>query len=143
MLGSPCSIHFRTTAVKVNSFLHLENVQTFAEFVKKLRPKEIRFLEEYARTGDHAQAYLTAGFRVKSREVARVNGYRLLRKLDERMDYKEILAAVGLSDRRVAEVMKHLVEHEDPKVRVQALHIATKASAGKEKTWRSGRVFKS
>ena len=42
------------------------------------------------------------------------------------MDYREVLEAVGLTDRRVAEVMRELMEHEDPKVRVQALNIATR-----------------
>ncbi len=100
----------------------------------KLRPREIRFLEEYAKTGDHAQAYVSAGFRAKSREVARVSGYRLLRKIDESMDYREVLEAVGLTDRRVAEIMKELMEHEDPKVRVQALNIATRCLGWQKET---------
>ena len=101
---------------------------------KKLRPKEVKFLEEYAKTGDHANAYISAGFKVKSQEVARVSGYRLLRKIDERMEYREVLEAVGLTDRRVAEVMRELMEHEDPKVRVQALNIATRCLGWQKET---------
>jgi hypothetical protein len=93
---------------------------------KKLRPKEMKFLEFYAQNGDAADAYIAAGYKVKSREVARTCGSRLLRKIDGNMDYMEILETVGLTDRRVAEVMKDLIDHPDPKVRVQALNIATK-----------------
>jgi len=93
---------------------------------RRFKPKEVKFLEEYAKMGDHASAYLAAGYRSKSRESARTSGYRLLRKLDGSMGYREILESVGLTDRRVAEAMKALIDHPDPRVRVQALNIATK-----------------
>ncbi len=92
----------------------------------KLKPKEMRFLEEYAKCGNHADAYLAAGYKVKSREVARTCGSRLLRRLDESMDYREILDAVGLTDRRLAEGLNILIDHKDARVRVQALALATK-----------------
>jgi hypothetical protein len=92
----------------------------------KLKPKEIRFLESYARLKDPADAYVAAGYKVKSREVARTCGSRLLRRLDATIDYREIMDRVGLTDRRLAEAMKELIEDPDPKVRVQALNIATK-----------------
>ena len=84
--------------------------------------------------GDHVSAYLAAGYRSKSRESARTSGYRLLRKLDESMGYREILESVGLTDRRVAEAMKALIDHPDPRVRVQALNIATKCLGWYEET---------
>ncbi len=104
------------------------------EKMKKLRPREFKSLEEYARTGNHADAYIAAGYKVKSREVARTCGSRLLRRLDENMDYREVLEAVGLTDRRVAEVMRGLVEHPDAKVRVQALNIATRCLGWQKET---------
>jgi len=98
----------------------------------KLRPKEMRFLEEYAKCGNHADAYLAAGYKVKSREVARTAGSRLLRRLDENMDYREILDSVGLTDRRLATALDMLVDHKDARVRVQALALATKCKGWQE-----------
>jgi phage terminase small subunit len=96
--------------------------------------KQLKFLEEYITTGNPAKAYLAAGYKSKTMETARTSGYRLLRKLDETMDYRGILETVGLTDRRVAEVMKGLVDHPDPRVRVQALNIATKCLGWYEET---------
>jgi hypothetical protein len=92
----------------------------------KLKPRERKFLEEYAKCGNHADAYLAAGYKVKSREVARTCGSRLLRRLDESMDYREVLESVGLSDRRLATALDMLIDHKDARVRVQALALAAK-----------------
>jgi len=91
-----------------------------------LKPREEKFLEAYAQTGKHAEAYLAAGYKVKNREVARVSGYRLLRRICETIGYRETMDNVGLDDLRLAEVLKALVEHEDPKIQVPAVNIATK-----------------
>ena len=34
----------------------------------KLKPKKMKFLEEYAKTGDHAKSYLVAGYKDKTKE---------------------------------------------------------------------------
>ena len=102
---------------------------------KKLRPREVKFLEEYAQTGNHAEAFIKAGFRAKNNESARVSAYALLRKLDDKMEYREILDAVGLSDRRVAEAIKALVEHPDPRVQAQGVAIAARV-----KGWMADRI---
>jgi phage terminase small subunit len=92
----------------------------------KLKPKQIKFLEEYAKDGDKIRAYLAAGYKAKTEESARVSATRLLQKIDENIDYREVLHTVGLNDRRVAEALKEMVEHKDARVRVQALNIVTK-----------------
>lgn len=92
----------------------------------KLKPKQMKFLEEYAKTGDHAKSYLAAGYKAKTKESARVSGYRLLRKLDESMDYREVLDSVGLTDRKLAMALDMLIDHKDARVRVQALALAAK-----------------
>jgi hypothetical protein len=97
-----------------------------SEKMKKLKPRERKFLESYAQTGNHAEAYLASGYKVNSWEVARVNGYRLLRRLFETMDYRQTMDNVGLDDLRLAEILKALGKHEDPKIRVPAVNIATK-----------------
>ncbi len=92
----------------------------------KLKPKQMKFLEEYAKTGDYATSYLTAGYKAKTKESARTAGSRLLRKIDENMDYREVLESVGLTDRRLATALDMLIDHKDARVRVQALTLATK-----------------
>jgi phage terminase small subunit len=92
----------------------------------KLKPKQVKFLEEYAKDGDKIKAYLAAGYKAKTEKSARVSATRLLQKFDETMDYKKTLRSVGLNDRRVAEALKEMVEHKDARVRVQALNIVTK-----------------
>jgi phage terminase small subunit len=92
----------------------------------KLKPKQIKFLEEYAKDGDKIRAYLAAGYKATTEESARVSATRLLQKIDENIDYREVLHTVGLNDRRVAEALKEMVEHKDARVRVQALNITTK-----------------
>jgi hypothetical protein len=92
----------------------------------KLKPKQMKFLEAYAKTGDYAKSYLSAGYRCKTKDAARTAGSRLLRKLDENMDYREVLDSVGLTDRKLATALDMLIDHKDARVRVQALALATK-----------------
>ena len=91
-----------------------------------LRPKEVLFWEEYTKRGNHADAYMAAGYKVKSREVARTAGSRLLRRLDENMDYREVLDSVGLTNRHLAQVLKKAVNSDDERIQVGAVGIATK-----------------
>ncbi len=93
---------------------------------RKLRPKEMKFLEEFAKTGDHASAYMAAGYKTKTRESARVASYALLRRLEQSNDYREILREVGLSDYRLANAIKALIEHSDPRIQAQGVAIAAK-----------------
>jgi phage terminase small subunit len=86
----------------------------------KLKPKQIKFLEEYAKDGNKIRAYLAAGYKATTEESARASATRLLRTIDETIDYREVLHTVGLNDRRVAEALKEMVEHSDARVRVQA-----------------------
>lgn len=92
----------------------------------KLKPRHRKFLEEYAKTGDYAKSYLAAGYKAKTKDSARTAGSRLLRKLDENMDYREVLDSVGLTDRRLATALAMLVDYKDARVRVQALALAAK-----------------
>ncbi len=79
----------------------------------KLKPKQMKFLEAYAKTGDYAKSYLAAGYKCKTKDSARTAGSRLLRKLDENMDYREILDSVGLTDRKAEHVLKLKINYEN------------------------------
>ena len=101
---------------------------------QRLKPRHRKFLESYAQTGDSTEAYLAAGYKAKTREVARVNGSRLIRNLFETMDYRETMDNLGLDDRRLAEILKELAEHEDPKIRVRAADIISKCRGWQRET---------
>ena len=103
--------------------------------VRKLKPKEIKFLEAYAETGDHAGAYMLAGYKARTKESARVASYALLRRLERSTDYKDILRDVGISDYRLATAIKALINHADPRVQAQGVAIAARV-----KGWMADRI---
>ncbi|MDR2944056.1 MAG: terminase small subunit [Methanosarcinales archaeon] len=45
-----------------------------------LTPKMMKFIDEYLKTGNATDAYLAAGYRTNSRNIAGVEGSKLLRK---------------------------------------------------------------
>ncbi len=102
---------------------------------RRLRPKEIKFLEAFAQTGDHAAAYMAAGYKASTRESARVASYNLLRRLESSADYRDTLRDVGISDYNLAKAIKALMDHPDPRVAAQGVAIAAKV-----KGWMAERV---
>ena len=84
---------------------------------RKLRPKEMRFLELCVQTGDYADAYLKAGFNVNSREVALVKAQRLLARLDAATDYLEIFRQLAPSPFLAAHMSDIAFRAKDPNLR--------------------------
>lgn len=58
----------------------------------KLPEKQKRFADLYVETGDGTEAYVQAGYKVKSRDVAKVNASRLLTNANVR-EYIDVLIA--------------------------------------------------
>lgn len=84
------------------------------------------FLELLPDARTVGEAYVQAGFTAKSDTVARVNGCRLLRTLDAKLDYRQILDSVGLNDRHLATRIKDLVDDEDGHLSVKACGLASR-----------------
>ncbi len=93
---------------------------------KRKNVRHTRFLMNLANGMDIGDSYLQAGFNPKSKENASKCGSELLKKLESSMDYREILASRGVTEGKVAEVMKELLTNEDAHVRARTLAIATK-----------------
>ena len=84
---------------------------------KKLRPKEMRFLELCVQTGDLAEAYLTAGFKAESREEALVKAQRLLARIDESVEFTEIFRQLAPSPFLAAHMSDLAFRAKDPNLR--------------------------
>lgn len=84
------------------------------------------FLELLPGAKNIGEAYVGAGFTAKSADVARANGCRLLRQLDAKLDYRQILESVGLTDRHLGNKIKDLVDDEDGHLSVKACNLATR-----------------
>lgn len=87
---------------------------------RKIRPKEMRFLELCVQTGDFAEAYIKAGFKVNSREDdAWVKAKRLLAKLDAAWDYREIFHQLAPSPFFAAHTCAVAFKAKDPNLRLR------------------------
>ncbi len=93
---------------------------------KKIRPKHYRFLQRYIETGNIGQSYLDAGFACKNKDVACACGSKLLRKLDSRLDLKEVFAEVGLTSLEVARKGKELLNCGDSQTEARTFAVLTK-----------------
>jgi hypothetical protein len=69
------------------------------------------------KTGDFAEAYLTAGFKVKSREDALVKAQRLLARIDAATDYLEIFHQFAPSPFLAAHMSDIAFQAKDPNLR--------------------------
>ncbi len=88
-----------------------------SEKQKKLRSKEIRFLELCVETGDFADAYLRSGFKAESREIALVKAQRLLARIDAAADYREIFRQLVPSPYLAAHMSHMAFRARDPNLR--------------------------
>ena len=93
---------------------------------KRIPVRHIKFLEEYGKCGNLAEAYVAAGYKAKSKHSASQCGSQLLKKLDQDRDFLEIFNQVGLGDREIATIMSSLLRHKDPRIQAQTLNIATR-----------------
>ena len=84
------------------------------------------FLELLPATRTIGEAYIQAGFTAKSKDVARINACRLIRQLDAKLDYRQILESVGLTDRHLGNKIKDLVDDKDGHLSVKACNLATR-----------------
>ena len=85
-----------------------------------------RFIEALGETGDLRKAYMQAGYQAKTPKIALQNANRLLRVLEKKMDYREIIANVGLTGHKIAQRLLDAVDHEDPHVSVKGLNLVTR-----------------
>lgn len=84
------------------------------------------FLELLTDARTPGEAYVQAGFTAKSTDVARINACRLIRQLDAKLDYRQILESVGLTDRHLGNRIKDLVDDTDGHLSVKACNLATR-----------------
>jgi hypothetical protein len=84
------------------------------------------FLDLLPVTRTVGEAYIQAGFTAKSANVARAAACRLIRKLDAKLDYRQILESVGLTDRHLGTKIKDLVDDKDGHLSVKACNLATR-----------------
>ena len=94
--------------------------------VKDQTKRHKLFLELLPDARNVGEAYVQAGYTAKNRDVARVNGCRLLRLLDAKLDYREIFNSIGLSDRHLATRIKDLVDDKDGHLSVKACGLASR-----------------
>lgn len=59
----------------------------------KLTEKQKRFVDYYVELGDATEAYIRAGYTIKSRDVAKVNASRLLTNANVRESLDQLIAA--------------------------------------------------
>jgi len=104
------------------------------KYPEKHERKQQKFLELYLEMGDVAAAYYAAGYTPRSREAAISAGNRLLRKLDEQTDYREIFRQIGLTNRHIGRRMKELLDSSDEQVAARTLAIATKCVGWQRET---------
>jgi len=84
------------------------------------------FLELLPDARTIGEAYIEAGFTAKTKDVARQNACRLIRQLDAKLDYRQILESVGLTDRHLGNKIKDLVDDKDGHLSVKACNLATR-----------------
>lgn len=94
------------------------------------KKEEIRrhklFLELLPESRTAGEAYLAAGFKAETSETAHQNACRLIRKLDAKLGYREIMDQVGLTDRYVATKIKDVVDADDGHLSVKGLNLTTR-----------------
>ncbi|MDD5450909.1 MAG: hypothetical protein PHT49_03330 [Desulfovibrionales bacterium] len=93
---------------------------------KKIKPRQMKFLQKYVELGDLGKAYVAAGYTAKNKHSASQGGSMMLKKLDKLMDYREIFDSIGLTERFLAEKMKDLLSSPDQQVAARTLAVATK-----------------
>lgn len=93
---------------------------------KKIKPKQAKFLMLYAETSNLADSYIQAGYKPGSRASASECGRQLLRRLEDSLDYKEILASRGVDEGYIAEKIKELLDCDDKHVKARVLAFLTK-----------------
>jgi hypothetical protein len=84
-----------------------------------LRRKHRKFLEKYVELGDIGDAYLAARYKSKSKIVATASGSKLLAKIDQNIDWKEVVDAV-CPNTKLASRLASLLDHRDGRVAVTA-----------------------
>lgn len=84
-----------------------------------LRKKHRKFLENYGKLGDIGDSYLSAGYKCKNKEVATSCGHKLLRKLDENIDWRQVVEAV-CPNTELAGRLTNLLHHKDGRVAAAA-----------------------
>jgi len=84
-----------------------------------LRKKHRKFLEEYAKLGDIGEAYLTAGYQSKNKKCASTAGGRLLNKIDQNIDWRQIVEA-ACPNTELAGRLTNLLHHKDGRVAAAA-----------------------
>lgn len=77
--------------------------------VKKLSLKQRKFINEYANTFGNATEAAMRAYGCRSRNVAGVTGYRLLRKANVSGAIEDVLSKAMLSEEAIAQRLKDLV----------------------------------
>ena len=100
----------------------------------KYNAQHHKFLELFAETRNHVRSYRGAGYHAKTDDIARQNACRLLRQLDKKLDYREILDSVGLSDRRLATRMKELLDDKDGHLAIKSASLISRSKGWQQTT---------
>lgn len=78
---------------------------------RRLTLKQKKFVKEYiASNGNATKAVIEAGYSVKNRHVAEHIGYENLRKPEIREEVETQLAKAGLTDEKLAKLLKENIE---------------------------------
>jgi len=94
------------------------------EQVKKKKPfllkkKYRKFLEKYAELGDIGDAYMASGFHSANKDIACAAGSRLLRQIDQNIDWRQIVEA-ACPNTALAGRLTNLLHHKDGRVAAAA-----------------------
>lgn len=84
-----------------------------------LRKKHRKFLEQYAQLGDIGDAYMAAGFQSKNKKCASTAGGKLLNKIDQNIDWRQIVEA-ACPNTALAGRLTNLLHHKDGRVAAAA-----------------------
>jgi hypothetical protein len=104
----------------------LEKHPEIIEFDTDLSEKEIKVLDFYFSGAPLHKAVKAAGYRAKDAPTRVFIGNRILQKYECQAGGKEIFRRIGLGEVRIALKLLALTDDENPRVRLQALNIASK-----------------
>ncbi|MDI6854043.1 MAG: hypothetical protein QME75_10640 [Deltaproteobacteria bacterium] len=104
----------------------IREIPELIDLNSELSEKEIKVLDAYFSGHPLHKAVKAAGYKAKDASTRVFIGNRILQKYEGQAGGKEIFRRIGLGEVRIALKLLALTEDENPRVRLQALNIASK-----------------
>ncbi len=114
------------TSKKLKKAPKIREIPELIDLNSELSEKELKVLDFYFSGHPLHKAVKAAGYKAKDAPTRVFIGNRILQKYEGQAGGKEIFRRIGLGEVRIALKLLALTDDENPRVRLQALNIASK-----------------